>query len=306
MAWFYRAASPFINKNLHCGPMGFCILRAGPFHCNQPAVTMRTMIPSLSAPRIAAACGAAAQQVAIEVVAETGSTNADLLARLDRLTSPVLLIAERQTAGRGRAGRVWHSAPEAALTFSLAWKFDRPVQALVGLPLAVGVAIAETLALFEVEVRLKWPNDVLKDGNKLAGILIETASAKHALSGGVWAIIGIGLNVAMPASVAAQIGGPIANMPALIMDRNRLMAALLNGLAEMLAEFDGTGFGAFAARWNRLHAYAGKHIAILDRGQVLHEGKAVGVDDCGRLLLDTHEGRAAIVAGDVSLRAVKG
>jgi BirA family biotin operon repressor/biotin-[acetyl-CoA-carboxylase] ligase len=292
----------FARENSHCKR----ILRAGLFRRHQPAVTMRSMIPSLSAQRIAAACRAAAQQVAIEVVAETGSTNADLLARLDTLTSPVLLIAEMQTAGRGRAGRVWHSAPAAALTFSLAWKFDRPLQALAGLPLAVGVAIAETLTLFDVNACLKWPNDVLKDGNKLAGILIETASAKNALSGGVWAVIGIGLNIAMPEYLTAQIDRPVADMAALKPDRNRLMAALLNGLSEMLMEFDSAGFGAFAARWNRLHAHAGKQVAILDRGQVLHEGKAVGVDECGRLLLDTPDGRVAIVAGDVSLRAVEG
>lgn len=267
---------------------------------------MRSMIPSISAQRIAASCRAAARQVAIEVVAETGSTNTDLLARLDSLTAPVLLIAGMQTAGRGRAGRVWHSAPGAALTFSLAWKLDRPLQALAGLPLAVGVAIAETLALSGVEARLKWPNDVLKDGSKLAGILIETASAKNAMPGGVWAVIGIGLNIAMPDSLAAQIGRPVADMPALETDRSDLMAALLNGLTEMLVEFSGAGFAAFAARWNRLHAYAGKQVAILDRGQVLYEGTAVGVDDGGRLLLNTREGRAAIVAGDVSLRAAEG
>lgn len=267
---------------------------------------MRSMNLSLSAQDIAAACRAAAQPVAIEIVAETGSTNADLLSRLDSLTSPVLLIAEQQTAGRGRAGRVWHSAPAATLTFSLAWKFKCSLQGLAGLPLAVGVVLAEVLALFKVEGRLKWPNDVLKDGNKLAGVLIETVSVKNDLSGGVWAIIGIGLNVAMPASLAAQIGGPVAAMQSLPLDRNCLMAALLNGLSEMLGQFDSAGFGAFAARWNRLHAYAGRQVVVVDHGQVLYEGKAVGVDDSGRLLLDTVAGRVAIVAGDVSVRAVEG
>lgn len=239
-------------------------------------------------------------------MAETGSTNADLLARLDRLASPVLLVASMQTAGRGRAGRAWHSAPEATLTFSLAWRFGRPLQTLTGLPLAVGVALAETLASFDVEARLKWPNDVLKDGGKLAGILIETAAVGSARSGGIWAVVGIGLNLAMPARLAAQIGRPGAAMATLPIDRNRLMAALLNGLSAMLAEFDGAGFAAFAARWNRLHAYAGRQVVILDGGQALHQGIAAGVDDSGRLLLDTAKGRIAIVAGDVSLRAVEG
>src|SRR3954471_1030166 len=132
------------------------------------------MSHALSAQRLAALCRPAAQQVAIEVVAETGSTNADLLARIDGLVTPVLLVAEWQTAGRGRAGRNWQSEAGTGLTFSLAWKFQRPLAELTGLPLAVGVALAEVLALFQVPVQLKWPNDVLKDGGKLAGVLIET------------------------------------------------------------------------------------------------------------------------------------
>jgi BirA family transcriptional regulator, biotin operon repressor / biotin---[acetyl-CoA-carboxylase] ligase len=265
------------------------------------------MTPLLSSDQISILRSPSAQQVAIEVVAETGSTNADLLAKLDRLQGPTLLVAGTQTAGRGRAGRVWLSAPAAALTFSLAWEFQCPVQALVGLPLAVGVAIAETLAEFEVRVMLKWPNDVLKDGKKLAGILIETALANNREDGadaGIWAVVGIGLNLTMPDSLEAQIGQPVASAPWLAqLDRNTLMAALLNHLAQALAEFEQQGFAAFTARWNDLHAYAELPVAILDRGQVAHEGIAAGVDQMGRLLLDTPSGRLAIVAGDVSLRA---
>lgn len=264
-------------------------------------------MPSLiSAPLIAAATGPAAQRITIEVVAETGSTNADLLARVDNLTAPVLLVAEMQTAGRGRSGRHWHSAAGSTLTFSLAWRFNRSLQALVGLPLAVGVAIAEVLAAFGVEVSLKWPNDVLKDGNKLAGILIETAAVKQASRRDMWAVVGVGLNLAMPDHLAAQIGRPVAAMPVLALERNRLMGALLDGLSAALAQFDAAGFGAFVARWNLLHAYAGQQVTIMDHGHILHTGKAIGVDDDGRLLLESAGERVAIVAGDVSLRKVEG
>jgi BirA family biotin operon repressor/biotin-[acetyl-CoA-carboxylase] ligase len=262
------------------------------------AVTMPPMHTPLSAQRIAAAYGSSSPSVAIEVVAETGSTNADLLARLDRLTSPTLLAAERQTAGRGRAGRVWHSAPGAALTFSLAWKFSGPLSALAGLPLAVGVALAEKLNSLQVECSLKWPNDILMQGKKLAGILIETASVRN----GTWAVIGIGLNVALPAGLAAQIDRPAAALPAGQTDRDFLLAALLDGLSETLVQFEAAGFGAFAARWNRLHAHAGQSVAITDGGRVLHRGRAIGVDDTGRFLLDTASGRIAVMAGDVSLQ----
>jgi len=238
--------------------------------------------------------------VAVEVVAQTGSTNADLLARASILAAPLLLIAEHQSAGRGRAGRSWLSSPEGSLTFSLAWRFDGGPQALLGLPLAVGVALADTLGTLGQQVQLKWPNDVLKDGDKLAGILIETQSAP---GGGTWTVIGIGLNLLMPDEMEAQLGRSAAGMPWLArMDRDALMAALLDGLADCLREFTARGFAAFSARWNLRHAWQGETVVLLDGGVVRHEGRAAGVDDSGRLLLDTDEGRITVMAGDVSLR----
>lgn len=238
--------------------------------------------------------------VAVEVVLETGSTNADLLARAPTLSAPLLLIAEHQSAGRGRAGRSWLSRPGDSLTFSLAWRFERGLQQLSGLPLAVGVALAETLGRLGQPVELKWPNDVLKDGDKLAGILVE---AQPAFDGAVWAVVGIGLNLVMPDDLEQRIGRTAAAVPWLArMDRDELMAALLDGLAGALAQFAQGGFAGFAARWNLLHGWQGQLVTILDRGEVLHEGLAAGVDDAGRLLLDTEQGRIAIVAGDVSLR----
>ena len=242
--------------------------------------------------------------VAVEVVPETGSTNADLLARAAQLSEPLLLVAEHQTAGRGRAGRSWLSSSahsgNFALTFSLAWKFDGGPQVLSGLPLAVGVALGDALAQLGVQVQLKWPNDVLKDGAKLAGILIETQSAP---GGGTWAVIGIGLNLIMPDEVEALLGRSAAGAPWLArMEREVLMAALLDALAEALRLFARQGFGAFSTRWNLRHAWQGQTVVLLDNGKLLQEGLAAGVDDAGRLLLDTADGRTTVLAGDVSLR----
>jgi BirA family biotin operon repressor/biotin-[acetyl-CoA-carboxylase] ligase len=152
---------------------------------------------------IALLCGDA---LAVEVVAETGSTNADLLARAPRLTRNTALIALRQSAGRGRAGRSWLSGDD-SLTFSLAWKFERPLHALAGLPLAVGVALAETLGRLDVPVQLKWPNDLLKDGAKLAGVLIETQQAP---AGSLWAVVGVGINLLLPDELEQRIERPAA------------------------------------------------------------------------------------------------
>lgn len=265
----------------------------------------------MSAARITAFAGHHAEQCQIEVVAETGSTNADLLARVAGgaqpvLSAPTLLVAQTQTAGRGRAGRAWLTAPSAALTFSLAWPFAAPLQALVGLPLAVGVTIAETLADFGVEVQLKWPNDVLQGGRKLAGVLIETATAPDQQ---IWAVIGIGVNLAMPEQLQEQIGRRTASLPASVaQDRELLLGALLSALAQNMRQFESLGLAAFVERWNRLHAFAGQQVLILDQGETLHEGRALGIDRIGRLLLQTDGGSSpiAIMAGDISLRPKEG
>ena len=276
-------------------------------------MTAQTIAPTsstghLSSARIAAFAGHHAEHCQIEVVAETASTNADLLARVARrsLSAATLLVAETQTAGRGRAGRSWLTAPAAALTFSLAWPFAAPLHALVGLPLAVGVTIAETLADFGVAVQLKWPNDVLQGGRKLAGILIETATAPDQQ---VWAVIGIGINLSIPAPLQEQIGQPAASLPApAAQDRDLLLASLLSALAQNMRQFESHGLPAFVERWNRLHAFAGQQVLILDQGKVLHEGRALGIDQIGRLMLQPDGGASplAIMAGDISLRAKEG
>jgi BirA family biotin operon repressor/biotin-[acetyl-CoA-carboxylase] ligase len=255
--------------------------------------------PELSASAITAHCASSATHVAIETVSETGSTNADLLARIGSLPGPLLRIAGNQTAGRGRTGRSWLSSPGAALMFSLAWPFKGPLHKMSGLPMAVGVALAETIASLGVPVQIKWPNDLLRDGAKLAGILVETQKTDDA----IWAVIGCGVNLLMPDELEAQIGREVASAPWLAqMDRNQLMAALLSRLAAVLAEFDDTGFAPFAERWNALHAWQGMEVMLLDQGAVVQQGRAAGVDAIGRLLLDTGAGRVEILSGDVSLR----
>ncbi|RJX33511.1 MAG: biotin--[acetyl-CoA-carboxylase] ligase [Oxalobacter sp.] len=243
-----------------------------------------------------------ARIVDLEVVSETGSTNADLLARVTELVRPVLRVAERQTQGRGRAGRAWLSTPGGSLTFSLAWKFGGGVQTLTGLPLAVGVAVSQALDAFGVRTGLKWPNDILKDGKKLGGILIETENVPE----GSWAVIGVGLNLMLPDEMEAQIGQPVAEARWLAQaDRSVLMASLLNALASAMVVFERDGLRAFTDRWNQLHFHAGKKIVMLRDDQVYLEGVAHGVDEWGRLLVDTPVGRQAVHSGEVSLRATE-
>jgi BirA family biotin operon repressor/biotin-[acetyl-CoA-carboxylase] ligase len=146
---------------------------------------------------------------------------------------------------------------------------------------------------------------VLVEGKKLAGILIETASVANTARGESWAVTGVGLNLTVPDSIAAQIDRPVASIPRLAqMDRDMLIATLLNGLSEAMAQFEQEGLAAFMQRWNSLHAYSGQQTVILDHGRVVHEGRAVGIDDIGRFVLDTASGRVAVIAGDVSLRVL--
>lgn len=270
---------------------------------------MLAMNPSLCAERITRLARTAANDMAFEVVAETGSTNADLVARLASLSRPVLRVAERQIAGRGRAGRRWLAAPGESLCFSLAWRFSGPLTALAGLPLAVGVILAETLAVLGWPVGLKWPNDLMKGGAKLGGILIEAARVpgQGGAAAQTWAVIGAGINVFHNQQLTDAVGGDIAalvdNEPlAASLNLEALLAVLADALAAALPRFDQQGLTPFAQRWSGLHVHQNQMVVILEGGTVVQSGIARGIDAVGRLLLDTPSGQQAVSAGDVSLR----
>jgi BirA family biotin operon repressor/biotin-[acetyl-CoA-carboxylase] ligase len=246
--------------------------------------------------------------VEIEVVHSTGSTNADLRANLAHLSGPRLLVAENQTAGRGRAGRSWQAVSGSSLCFSLAWQFQGALSSLAGLSLVVGVSLAQTLTHEGWPVQLKWPNDLLKDGLKLGGVLIESVPVRSQ-SHAVWAIIGIGLNTQRSENLCASVGHEIAALSmrpiAQPIDRNRLCAQLVDGLTQALQEFQQHGLKNFIAPWQQYHAYANQVVSITEQGRLLHEGIASGIDADGRLLLQSLTAPTqftAIAVGDVSLR----
>ena len=261
------------------------------------------MLP-LVAERIASLSTAAAQGLAIEVLAETASTNAELRARLSArpsgLPSPLLIAAEAQTAGHGRAGRRWHSAPGDSLCFSLAWRFRGPLARLSGLSLAVGVAVAEVLRAQGAAVQLKWPNDLLLKDAKLGGILVETVPATGVTA--LWAVIGVGLNVHPNAQRDAGLADAAASLSEAVIDRNALLASLADALYKALDLFDSDGLLPFTAPWLMLHAHQNCEVSLIEQGRLLNAGIARGIDEGGRLLLDTATGAVAVTAGDVSLR----
>jgi BirA family transcriptional regulator, biotin operon repressor / biotin---[acetyl-CoA-carboxylase] ligase len=235
----------------------------------------------------------------IRVVAETGSTNSDLLADARRgVAEGAVLAAETQSAGRGRIGRQWVTPPRAALTFSVLLRPAAVPQARRGwVPLLAGVALA--LALRQeagVDARLKWPNDVLVNGAKLAGILAEQSDDAI--------VVGAGINVStrldelpVPGATSLALEG------AAVTDRDRLLAAVLRELERWYLAWTGragdAGESGLAAEYRRLSATLGRPVAVSLPGGQTMTGEADGVDDLGRLVVGSPEGPVPISAGDV-------
>ena len=211
-------------------------------------------------------------------------------------------LAEFQTAGRGRRGDRWLAPPGAAVCLSLGWRFEVPPRDLSALSLAVGVAVARGLqTLGATGVRLKWPNDLLLAGRKLAGILIEMRSE---LGGPCTVVIGIGVNVAVGEDVRAQIDQPVASLADAVQpppSRNAVATSLLNALSDALQTFATRGFAAFTADWLALDALAGRPVSLsLPDRTVL--GIARGVDANGLLLIEVEGQVESFMAGHVRLR----
>lgn len=242
-----------------------------------------------------------------EIVDTTGSTNADLIARARRQAPslPILLAADRQTAGRGRLGRVWHAAPGGALLFSLAVPWDVDPGASAAVSLACGVAIARCLEAAGVAVQLKWPNDVLLDGRKLAGMLTEmTEDAQGART----LVVGVGLNLRVDARQRIDIGHPVAELAervgaAAAREREAWLARLVLALLGALRDYPRHGFAAYQADYERVCAYKGAAVELSQQGQATRRGILQGVDAQGRLRLACEDGHnLTIMSGELSLR----
>jgi len=151
-------------------------------------------------------------------------------------------------------------------------------------------------------VRLKWPNDVLIGDAKLGGILLEM---KSKADGACQVVVGVGINVAMPVSASASIDQPWIDLrrDAEMPDRNRLLAALLDELLPMLAQYESAGFAAWREEWLALDAYAGQPVMLIS-GDQRQEGVAHGVDETGALRLKTSSGFELFYGGEVSMRPV--
>lgn len=241
----------------------------------------------------------------VRVAFDLGSTNTELLRDVklnDRADAPRVLAAEFQHAGRGRLGRGWASAPGASITVSYAYRSARGLSKLDGVTLVCGLAVQRAVASFGVPVQLKWPNDLLIDGRKLAGILVDA----HATPSGTVLVVGVGINVAFAAPglsrPSALPGANLQQEGSTPVDRNRVIADLALALEAHLAVFEAEGFGAFVDAWNAADAFADRAVRLESPPAPPVAGIARGVDGSGALLLEVGGDRRRIIAGDVSLR----
>lgn len=264
----------------------------------------------LEAGAIRAALPAAAELhlAALDVAWSLDSTNSELLRRETPARGCAVLLAERQTGGRGRRGRAWASPLAAHVYLSIGRRFEGGLARLGGLSLVAGVAACEALqALGFTQVRLKWPNDlVVGDGaglRKLGGLLVEGGGEA---GGAARAVIGLGLNVRMPATVAGAIDQPWAELSALSsgpLSRNALVATLLAHVLPALEAFDAGGLPPFQPRYAALDALAGRAIRVHEAGQV-GDAQALGLAGDGALRIrDAAGNERQLHAGDVSVRA---
>lgn len=260
------------------------------------ATSLRAALPASAQTRIAS----------VEIVDSVDSTNSELLRRETPADGIAALFAEHQAGGRGRQGRVWASPPGSNLYLSVARRFDGTLARLGGLSLVAGIAAAEALhALGADTVRVKWPNDlVVIDGDhlhKLGGVLAE-ADLQH---GRPRAVVGLGVNLRMPTTAAANIDQPWTDLHALLGNtlptRNRVAATVLAALAEGLDRFDAEGLPPFLPRFAALDALHGAEV-VATIGDRTHAGVAEGIADDGALCLRTDDGALLLRAGEVSVR----
>ena len=229
----------------------------------------------------------------VEILPEIDSTNSELMRRARTgALEPVLLVAQRQSAGRGRLGRDWASSDNASLTFSLGIALAPSDWS--GLSLAVGVSLAESL---HPAIRLKWPNDLWLQNRKLGGILIETASFGEPAARR-YAVIGVGINIAAPTATG------LSTAPAWLQellpqtDAGQALLRIAPALVQAVKAFETMGFTAFQARFDARDALRDRAVTLSDGTA----GTAHGTSESGALLVHTAGGMQTVNSAEVSVR----
>lgn len=263
----------------------------------------------LDANEVMRALGSKAGLIGLEVVDVAQSSNSMLMhkAALGANHGSCLAV-ELQTGGRGRRGRTWHASLGGSLAFSLLWRFNQGAGFLSGLSLAVGVALLRALEQAGVTgTQLKWPNDVLHDRRKLAGILIELQGD---MLGPSAAVIGIGINLKLSDRTRANIDQASVDLASVdrasantaLPDRNQILALILGHLVDVLQQFEALGFASLREEWSRHHAYRDQAVRMLMPDGSIHAGTVTGVAEDGALLVRDSNGERRFTSGEISMR----
>ncbi|MGD9109109.1 MAG: biotin--[acetyl-CoA-carboxylase] ligase [Gammaproteobacteria bacterium] len=243
----------------------------------------------------------------IEIFEQIDSTNTYLMQRAMSFKAKQgevrVCLAEQQTGGKGRLGRRWFSPFGANIYLSILWPFAKGIGSLAGLSLVIATVIIDALHSLGIkDIGLKWPNDVLWQGRKLAGVLVEIASEAYGISN---AVIGVGLNVNMPAAAEKAIDQPWVDLHRItgkLFDRNQLAGVLIDQFMDKLSLFQQEGLAAFMQKCKQLDICLDQPVCIVTPdGKVT--GVARGIDEHGYLRLETQSGKIKIFpAGEISLR----
>ncbi len=238
----------------------------------------------------------------LQVKSATGSTNTDLMRSSHESLDGHVILAETQLLGRGRRGRSWASPFARNIALSMGVKVSRRGQDLGSLSLVVGLAILKALESRGVgHLGLKWPNDVLYEGRKLCGVLIEMDHSR----GGPEAVIGIGINHGGADLVRAQIDQPLADLTEAAdpPSRNETAAAVISHVHEYAMRFNDRGFAPFRDDWDTHHLFTGKDVRVAGGGDE-RVGQVLGVSSLGELRLQTDQGEERLSGGEISMRGV--
>ena len=240
--------------------------------------------------------------VVVEVLEEVTSTNDVIRDRArQQNVEGLVLLAEKQTSGKGRQGRVWHTPAGRNLALTIAWACDPDISRLAGMSLAAGAAIADALQeTFDLSLDLKWPNDMYIDGRKCGGILVETFIDGDLRS---HLMIGVGLNV-LPGDV--EVDQPVTDLASHVggdISRNDVAASVINGLVGLLAGWSDSGFNSWRDAWCARDMLKDEPITVTGGEELA--GVASGVDETGALLVRTEQGIRAVFSGEASVRRNK-
>lgn len=241
-------------------------------------------------------------QAQVILTAETDSTNEDVKRafRANQTQLPILATTEKQTIGRGRRGRVWHSPYAQNIYLSLGLKLDVAISELSGLSIVIGLAVADLLKQQGLPVQLKWPNDIYLEGRKLGGILVELEGAFEPPCN---VIIGLGLNVNMPRQ-AQEIDQPwqsLSEFQGQVIDRTELVIQLYKQLTVYITQFCEQGMDDFVAKWPTYDLYHHQSVQLIS-GEQVQTGINMGINHQGGLVMQIGNEAQSFNGGEVSLR----